>query len=627
MDNITGVKCIVDIYPYEAGGTSGQQSYTISSDLSNGTHLLSVSTTKNLYEGNGGKFNINIVPGGPNGTNDVTTWTQIIPLLSLVVIYMERGDSVGIPIIGVVTEVGEGQNWEDDRIYRTLNISGQDLTYFFSQFGYWNQFFMGVSPNPAVQSLKFNEISGNPNSIGINWFAGIFLQVLGGVTFNIPNNGQITVNGPSSVASVPIPPGTNAWNQYQSGKISGTGGPSFQPLTLNNLFGYWFDSVTYNGTNYTIPLDSNLIMSEGTWFDKFKDIFQFPFYEFFVMVLPVDSGNNPITLYGANTPITLACPTTFSYNGNSFGIFVVARMNTNPTLVLNASSDFQSPFYTSDVNNCVVNTDIWDDLVEYSPDTVFLNSGNYNYSRVPIDPSAMFSSNLSFNLDDFYNFYVFNSTSFMSLLGSTNPGSPNYMNWPFIMDNSSMARYGWRPMIFSTTWYSDLNQTNNHSYLIDIGQMDLVLSSYYSPKPTMGNTIYSGPLRPDILPGNKFTYNPFKDTSLYDPSLQSNTWDFYIEEVTHQYVFAGKSSTTLKLTRGLPSSIYNREDSENLLQGILSGTVHRYLRDFGNNQAYGAYGPLQNYPPNMVTKIGTYLQQITSRALQEIGNFFYNPVK
>ena len=149
----------------------------------------------------------------------------------------------------------------------------------------------------------------------------------------------------------------------------------------------------------------------------------------------------------------------------------------------------------------------------------------------------------------------------------------------------------------------------------------------FAPYKVMGNTIYSGPLRPDILPGNKFTYNPFKDTSLYDPSLQSNTWDFYIEEVTHHYVFAGKSSTTLKLTRGLPSSIYNREDSENLLQGILSGTVHRYLRDFGNNQAYGAYGPLQNYPPNTVTKIGTYLQQITSRALQEIGNFFYNPVK
>ena len=625
MDTVVGVNCTVDIYPYEVGSTSGQpEAYTFSStDKTYGMQLINVSTRKNIYDANGGQFTINIVPGGPNGIEDVTTWTQIITPLSLVVISMQRGDAFGLPMIGVVHQVSEGQYWNNERVYRTLKISGFDFTYFFSQFSYWNNLFLGAAPvNQITSFTSTSAISGTPAQIGLAWYQNIFLKILGAVTFNASGNGNVSISAPSSETSVSIPAGTNAWNYAQTtGNVTA---PSFTPVNLSDIFGYVFNETVYSSNNYTIPFNSNLLTSEGTWYDKFKDFFQFPFYEFFVHVFPVENQLEFMTQQGTLVSDPLV---TFSLNNIEFGIYVVGRLNPFPYLkLLEVPNNFTTLTYTSDTSVYTVGMDLWNGLLNYTPDSVLDYTTNEMTPLSDYDPSTMFSSEISFNLDEYYNFYLFNSTAFQTFNSAQFPNMPQYMNWPFIVDDFSIARYGWRPLPYTTTWYSNVFQDTAESYEADIGQFISILSSYYTPKPMMGNTIYSGPLRPDILPGQTFTYNPFKDTSNFDPSLQSNLWTFYIEEVAHDFNFGGKSATSLKLTRGLPTKIYNQEDGRNLLQGVLSGTVHRYYNDF-NGVAYGAYGPVQNIPPNLPNAPGTYILQTVVRGTQNINNIFYSPFK
>ena len=89
-------------------------------------------------------------------------------------------------------------------------------------------------------------------------------------------------------------------------------------------------------------------------------------------------------------------------------------------------------------------------------------------------------------------------------------------------------------------------------------------------------------LRPDILPGNVFTYSLFKD---------GNTYDFYIESVSHEYIFGTSSRTVLSLNRGLPSSVYQDED---LLTDILSGNAMRLDGEYVSGlPAFTTTGPLQ----------------------------------
>jgi hypothetical protein len=74
------------------------------------------------------------------------------------------------------------------------------------------------------------------------------------------------------------------------------------------------------------------------------------------------------------------------------------------------------------------------------------------------------------------------------------------------------------------------------------------------------------PLAPHVLVGTRFRYAPYKDMI---------NWDFYVESVTHSFVFGGESTTSLSLTRGLPSSIYADASDDGLLKAIMVGDAMR----------------------------------------------------
>jgi hypothetical protein len=84
------------------------------------------------------------------------------------------------------------------------------------------------------------------------------------------------------------------------------------------------------------------------------------------------------------------------------------------------------------------------------------------------------------------------------------------------------------------------------------------------------------PLRPDIMPGCKFEYAPFRGGEL---------WTFYIEAAEHDYNFGGDSTTTLFLSRGLPSSVYADMSQKGIFYGVLTGTAERFEGEYALQQA------------------------------------------
>ena len=99
---------------------------------------------------------------------------------------------------------------------------------------------------------------------------------------------------------------------------------------------------------------------------------------------------------------------------------------------------------------------------------------------------------------------------------------------------------------------------------------------------------------PDILPGNKFLYNPFKDSQ--------DLYEFYIESVAHVYEFGGKSSTTLELSRGLKYTDYNNQTT---MVGLHLDTYARINGQLSQRSDASATGGAYYINPGITTNIGT----------------------
>ena len=65
------------------------------------------------------------------------------------------------------------------------------------------------------------------------------------------------------------------------------------------------------------------------------------------------------------------------------------------------------------------------------------------------------------------------------------------------------------------------------------------------------------------------------DASHYAPFEGGPTYDFYIESVRHAYRFGGRCTTTLGLTRGLPSSVYQDPSMGGILTQMHLGNAQR----------------------------------------------------
>ena len=128
----------VDIYPHEGG--------SISFDSTKGG-IISAQIMKNIREKSGGKFSLELPPGGPQGINDPNTWTSILTPNSLVVLSLVRSQSRRIVMVGILTKIEETQTWNNSKVIRSIMVQGVDFTYFFSAFSFYELTYLAVVAN------------------------------------------------------------------------------------------------------------------------------------------------------------------------------------------------------------------------------------------------------------------------------------------------------------------------------------------------------------------------------------------------------------------------------------------------------------------------------------------------
>jgi hypothetical protein len=97
-------------------------------------------------------------------------------------------------------------------------------------------------------------------------------------------------------------------------------------------------------------------------------------------------------------------------------------------------------------------------------------------------------------------------------------------------------------------------------------------------------------LRPDIMPGNRLIFAPFKDTE---------QWQFYIEGVTHNWVFGRTATTQLSLSRGLPDWVYD----DNAMIALHIGNAQRLNGQYAIGLPPGLGPSLQPVNYNNMTAI------------------------
>jgi hypothetical protein len=209
-----------------------------------------------------------------------------------------------------------------------------------------------------------------------------------------------------------------------------------------------------------------------------------------------------------------------------------------------------------------------------------------------LDTNGPVQSSLQFDDSEVRNFYVINPMWLSNQFGLTNdmqtPFTFLFASWA---DTASIHRYGYRPEISELHWFSDSNGiaaqgnaaagTGIQGFDTLVGDLALKKISHHEPTPNMARAAISTNLRPDIMPGNRFAYMPFKD---------AQQWDFYIEGVTHNWVFGGASTTTLALSRGLPDAVYN---DDALMIALHTGNAQRINGQYVVGLPPGLGPPLQ----------------------------------
>jgi hypothetical protein len=494
--------CYVDIYPYE-GGT-----YTIT-----GAQVIELVTEKNIFDNASGSFEIRLAPGGPAGANQPPSWTKVITPYSLVIIGMRRGDSAGIPMVGIVSRVFESQDWvSGSSVHRAIIIQGHDFAQFFRQSTFYALWYIAATGNgflptsptgqaEAISVLGAAYNTGDPGMAGAAWFNGI-------------NGAAGIMAGPSGVLS-------QAFVPYAGGKVT-------FPQAMAAVFEQY---------DIYIPNGENFIGTEGSWYDKFNLIFPHPWYEFFVTTAPA----NFYQASGATYSTTLSG---YAFATRGLGSMVtasptlVARINPVPTLTATASNPSQVTFTG-------MSMPAWQALSLYAPESGI----------------GFLSNVVEFADEGGRNFYTINPTWNDGKFGSTNGNiQPAIISFASAGDAASIRRYGFRPADGALSWMADrtgaVAQGGRVSGIPGQAQLSATLlsrlASWHEAEPLMARGEVTLPLRPDIYPGGKFRYQPFKDDL---------SWDFYLPGVRQHYIFGGPSTTTLTLARGLPTSVYDGDSS------------------------------------------------------------------
>ena len=501
--------------------------------------FTSVTVRKSLRGDSVGTFDIQLAPGGPRGPEDPITWSQIITPMSHAVLGMSRGRDRAIVMDGVVTGVGESQVWQTDQqgvssAGRGQGISGGDFGWFFRTFNYYALTFYGLTAGtPVGGALDFV-----PGSLAAKLSEG-------------------AIGGSDAASSNPVVVG-KVWYDIMTGILAKTVLPmGQQQITFAQM-------MTRNWENYPqvyIPYADFFMTGQESWIEKFQSIFPAPWYEFFITTAPLAAYK--VGTQEAGTPSVLASMP----NVTPAGPCLVARVCPVPSFdILNLSQGQTQVPGDIDVSR-------WNALPIYDFTTM---------------PFGFFSSRVSFSANDARNFYQLNPTGYSTIANS----NANTVPFPFLFiaaaDPASVQRYGFRPQIGTTRWLFDPKGTAAQNANVSVQQTILSLTgkliSWFHPLPLMAQADVTIPLAPNVLVGTRFRYAPFKS---------GEPWDFYIEAFEHNFVFGGRSTTRLSLTRGLPAAIYGDSASDGLLRAIHTGNAMRKQGRYSVGLPEGASLPLQ----------------------------------
>jgi len=565
-ENVATVGCAIDIYPFEG------ENYTLTD-----AQVTACSVQAGIDSGAPGTFNMTLAPGGPAGVDDPNTWAMVITPMSLVVIAMQRGSRAQVVMVGVVQTPAEILQW-GDTVVRQQSIQGYDFTAFFTQFNWATFSTVGATAETLIgQALGTNSGGAiaqqlSPALIGIQGSQGATPSTIAQAWFNL-------MMGPGSIMGQTVVP-------YKSTQYN-----------VHNLFATrWENYLTEQGL--TVPMGDFLATVDGTWMSKFKDLLPDPWYEFFIITapqnaysfpgMPAVSGSASAT---SSTGVASAGSLQFASSGMPYATpampTIVSRVKPLPALTLTVSNPQDSGTFG--------NLDMarWNALPLFQPD------------------SGVILSQQTFPIDEAQNVYfVSPKWIYANMMGTGTDIVPTTFLFIMGADPASIHRYGYRPMFMSTPWLYDPVYAGTNLEPQNMAQLMATLlarlMSYFHPTALMAKAVVVLPLRPDIMPGCRFTYQPSK-SDVY--------WDYYIDNVQHNYNFGGDSvsTTTLTLSRGLPSIIYQSgAASGSFLNAIHMGDAMRQGGEYTIGVPSGLGPTLQTVVPLNSANLSSFLGGIAS---------------
>ena len=547
-DPFAAPSCSIEVYPFEGGP------YTLQ-----GGQIRSVTVEKSLRGGSVGNVEVRLAPGGPNGPESVATWSQVITPMSHIVVGMSRGRRAAIVLDGVTTRTSEAEEWESSEqgavAGRDPVILGADFAWFFRSFNWYALTFLGMGAGSAWG-----------NALGL---------VSAGLPALID---QGTQGGLSPTESA------RRWYTKIMAAPGAILGKTYVPYKNNTRlpFGQVVSTFWEDYPGIVIPYADNFMATEQSWMDKFMGILPMPWYEFFVTTasatdysfVPGSTGQRYASpgLTMVSQPLAPAA-----------GPCLVARLNPTPALGAQAS--------TATADNTLTELDMsrWNALPLNAPDAGF------------------YASEITFDAEGARNFYQLNPTAYSAMFGVNNA---NNIPFPFsftgAVDAASVQRYGFRPEIGTFRWMYDPLGTAAQNSNVNIPQTIAVLLarlvSWHHPAVFMAHASAVFPLMPDVRIGTRFRYYPFKGA----PS-----WDFYVEAVKHRFVFGGTSTTSLLLSRGLPTAIYQDSASNGRLKAIHLGNAQRFGGEYVVGLPSGSAPPLTTFgSPESLTAMAGNLAEI-----------------
>lgn len=534
--NLASPLCSVDIYPYEGG------SYTLT-----GGQVLRC-TTRKMLKDRGGSAEIILAPGGPLPGKEWPSWTQIITLQSLVVIAMQRSNQSNVVFVGIVRSVEEDQDWVTGReVLRNIRIEAMD-------WGAWLQDF--------------------------NWSALAFLAVVNGQGLAYGDGLDPQVGLSSSLFGVvnKANPGQIAYQWYTKAMAGASGILADTILPYQNALESWPELTSVFFENYPYgaiwPTSTYFLSQDGTWYDKFAEILESPFYELIVGTAPSGTWATPYSN-----------PETVSATPNLVQTLITQMDGTQGTAWASPGQEF----YSKGIPNAVPAQAQIVGRVNPLPDLTISNGTNttvvgaqgqpaYSYTgaymakwmALPItgltSGAGFYNNRTSLQIEDYYNFFGLTPLAYAAIYGNSNAPGIFMLTYPGAVNIAGIHRYGMKSMMRDTSWLVDndysLPQTKPDQYLPNlVASLTTRLASYYTPLPIMQNAIVNIPLNPATFVGTVFQYSPFRG---------DGPWQFYVEGVVHTWNFGGDSETTLDLSRGLPLGVYQ---SPQQFQEVMTGNV------------------------------------------------------